>query len=391
MGIDNINHRYITETISVTPRVNDAETATTVLCGASAPAGDTVKLDSKIPEWAKIEKSDGKIGDFSQGQTGDCWLLATLYALKLAGAENKFIATHIKKENGNLTVSFGSGKEQKEYSFTQQDIDNRILQPPSEVKTYTVEKDEGEQLREIIKKNNFGRLTGESIRRMIDINHLTEKDVPKAPKGRVLQVPYIFGQLSQGDIDVMAFEMAQEKFIEKEMNGNYPSFAMKNITGRAVTSITMSTGAASTGHEKAATDTEKSHWALFGYVLKNKPNVAVIACTPENVDKSTGLIGPHAYTIDIAQSTSGQVVFVNPHNTKERKTMTREEFKRNFSYVVMADLNDYQTYKVENGDSLSKIASKKGVKPQDLMLANPTLKSVDKLKIGMTLNIPVIK
>ena len=71
--------------------------------------------------------------------------------------------------------------------------------------------------------------------------------------------------------------------------------------------------------------------------------------------------------------------------------MPMSNFKSNFLRVSIADLSDYQTYTVKEGDNLSKIAAAKGLKPEDLMLANPTLKSVDALKINQKLNIPVIK
>ena len=392
MGIDNVHQKYISDAVQANLAAQPAheQEEQAVITGSAAPVGDSVQIKREVPEWADIEKSDGKIGDFKQGTTGDCWLLATLIALKLAGAEEKFLTSRIKKKDGKLQVSFGSQKEQKVFSFSQQEIKDRMLHPEEEIIDYTVAQG-GEFLRDIIKKHNSKRLEMESIKRLRELNVLTDADIPKAQGGKHLRIPHIFGKLSSGDIDVVAFEMAQEKFIGKEMDGEYPSFAMKNLTGRPVTSINLSDGAAKTGHELASKDEAKTSWGLFGYVLRNKPNVAAIACTGRNVDKNSGLVGPHAYTVDLANSSVDQIVLINPHDTKQRKTMTRQDFKKHFSYIVFAELNNYQTYTVKEGDNISKIASENRVKPQDLMLANPTLKSVDSLKINQKLNIPIIK
>lgn len=71
---------------------------------------------------------DGKIGSFSQGKLGDCWLLASIKAL----SESKEGANTIKnsiKDNGNgtFTVSF-KGAPDKKYTISEKEInENKAL------------------------------------------------------------------------------------------------------------------------------------------------------------------------------------------------------------------------------------------------------------------------
>ena len=76
--------------------------------------------------------SDGKIGSFAQGRTGDCWFLSMLgnYASTKEGEAN--IASRISSpdENGNYTVTFDdffdSSKKQI-YTVTQKDLEDYDL------------------------------------------------------------------------------------------------------------------------------------------------------------------------------------------------------------------------------------------------------------------------
>lgn len=76
--------------------------------------------------------SDGKIGSFAQGRTGDCWFLSMLgnYVSTKSGEEN--IAKRISKpdENGTYTVTFDDpfdSSMKREYKVTQQDLQDYDL------------------------------------------------------------------------------------------------------------------------------------------------------------------------------------------------------------------------------------------------------------------------
>ena len=82
--------------------------------------------------------SDGKIGSFAQGRTGDCWFLSMLnnFASTDEGAKN--IAQRISKadEEGNYTVTFDNPFNQSEkikFQVTQKDLQNYDLSNPNSV------------------------------------------------------------------------------------------------------------------------------------------------------------------------------------------------------------------------------------------------------------------
>ena len=74
MGIDKVNSNCDANVIlpRKTVKAHKEVAESPVVRSAEKPAADTVNVTNPIPEWASVEKSDGKIGDFKQGTTGDC-------------------------------------------------------------------------------------------------------------------------------------------------------------------------------------------------------------------------------------------------------------------------------------------------------------------------------
>ena len=56
--------------------------------------------------------------------------------------------------------------------------------------------------------------------------------------------------------------------------------------------------------------------------------------------------------------------------------------------ALATDKSGVRVYVVRGGDTLSRIAAAHGVKTTDMMAANPTLKSADKIFVGQKLNLP---
>ena len=133
--------------------------------------------NNRFPDEASevAEKVNGKIDkDFSQGNTGDCWLLAAIKSISLKEKGQKVLTNSIKVDkNGNVTVTLKGGH--KSYKFTQKEIAART-------------------------------------------------------------------DLSQGDMDVRAIEMAVDQYIKDmgygdltnykfSINGNHETFAYKLLLG----------------------------------------------------------------------------------------------------------------------------------------------------------------
>lgn len=85
----------------------------------------TETLDTKT---VTMQPLDGNFENFKQGQKGDCWLLSTLYGIKKAHPDYKFTTPD---GNGNVTVEL-KGAE-KSYVITKEELDNAIAQKESSI------------------------------------------------------------------------------------------------------------------------------------------------------------------------------------------------------------------------------------------------------------------
>ena len=347
---------------------------------ASSQVGDSVEIRNMTNEWAKIENSDGKIGNFRQGQTGDCWFLATLLAIQMAGRDEEFISSRIKRNGNAVNIAFGCGEDATQYNFTQEDINQRLLKTQKST-DYTAKY--GDTLSEICE--NFG--ADMQATAALEANEI--HDVNKIKAGRKYTLIQNFGNLASNDVDVMMLEMALEQTLKKPIDGNYPSFAIRNIAGRPITYIDLDTGNAACGHENSQIDKTKSLYGLMDYALKRKDNLGIVASTGKTVSPNSGLYPTHAYTVDLQESNENYIVVINPHNTNEKRIMPKQQFMNNFSYISIADLSSYESYTVQEEECLSVIAQKHNLKTEDLILANPELKNVDIIRTGEQINIPV--
>lgn len=69
----------------------------------------------------KMSNSDGQIGDFKQGTTGDCWLLSGLKSLSVTPIGADIIRNSItKNEDGTVTVNFKGAN--KSYTITEEEF-----------------------------------------------------------------------------------------------------------------------------------------------------------------------------------------------------------------------------------------------------------------------------
>lgn len=94
------------------------------------PFGD--KYDK---EQMLVQKADGEIGNFRQGDIGDCWILGMVNGMnhhpdkKLREKLKKVFAKSVSiDENENITITLRGPK--KEYTFSKEDIDS-VLQTPN--------------------------------------------------------------------------------------------------------------------------------------------------------------------------------------------------------------------------------------------------------------------
>lgn len=223
-----------------------------------------------------VSKPNGKIDEeFSQGQTGDCWLVASIKAIAQTPKGLEILNDSLSVDDkGNVTVTLkGAGKS---YVITPEEL----------------------------KGNN---------------------------------------QLTSGDADVRAIEIAMDKYFQEErgvrerldLNGNLPQVAFKLLTGK--------------GGRNEFSDTFgriPDFWFNDSQIDNfNKENHVAVVFTSKKEDMSfdshTGdetvtLISNHAYTVK--GSDEENVYLINPWDTSAVITVPRDKFKEFFDAIDEFDL-----------------------------------------------------
>ena len=150
--------------------------------------------------------SDGKIGSFAQGRTGDCWFLSMLgnYASTKAGEEN--IANRISKpdKNGTYTVTFDdpfNSEIKREYKVTQKDLQDFDLLKDD---TYFSSGDLDVRILEIA----TGKMLNNYILQMEKFAHYKE---------RADEDEYIFAPFEQKEKEYSPSTSIPEGYLEKQL------------------------------------------------------------------------------------------------------------------------------------------------------------------------------
>lgn len=254
------------------------------------------------PREDTLKPANGQIdADFRQGNTGDCWLLASIKSIASSPKGLKILNDSIKvNKDGSIDVTLkGPGK------------------------TY----------------------------------HITRAEL------------YGNTQLSTGDADVRALEIAVEKFFEEErgssdtgdrldINGNWEYIAYEILTGQGGWDHWYPEGSRADRwfndggvHLHNPTDEEISN--------VNKPNVITTVSVSSNSVSNKHLVrqGDHTLSDFTCQTVKGNIVqlfadhaysvirtsgnnvyLVNPHNTSDEIIMTISQFQKFFEYINQHEL-----------------------------------------------------
>lgn len=213
--------------------------------------------------------------DFSQGMTGDCWLLASIKSLSNTEKGRQILKKSLTVNNdGSVTVNLQGVK--KQYTISQYELKSR-------------------------------------------------------------------NDLSSGDMDVRALEIAVEKYMNENSYSNLPAF--NSFDGNKMsTAYEILTGK---GGNLIKSGINFLGDYLFGISdgqidRFNDPNTIHTAAAVKSINKiSSGrgedISSMHAYSI--LGSDKDYVYLVNPHNTANTIKLTRDEFKDCFNSVESVKLD----------------------------------------------------
>lgn len=238
-------------------------------------------------------KVDGKIDDFMQGDTCDCWFLAAVKSLVQSKEGKECIKNSIRlNKDGSYSVFFQGDNSKKEYRFTQKEIDNandlssgdgdtRLLEMAA--RKYFESKHE--------KLENYGN-GQKAYNLLIGKTHKTEeiiingnRKMAKDRNGKIITGNKNIGTLQR--------KLAISEFAEKEID--------KILK------------------EKSAN--------------KALPVTVGVNYTPENKNLSNN----HAYTVESVDYKNRTMTLINASYTVDRLTVSIDNFDKNFMDISIAE------------------------------------------------------
>lgn len=266
--------------------------------------------------------SDGVIGDFRQSsRTGDCYLLSALYSISKTKKGAALLKKNIvKNNNGSYKITLPGAL------IIKRDYANH-KKPCSITGNYTI----------------------------------TSSELQKAVKS---------GKYAKGDIDVVLYELAFEKYRREVMEtnkmnhqsslygeaGQYTGGATSNsplnggvghdavfvLTGKKSKSYEISANSVSSVNVdqiKAVHSCSKMNRKTLERLLdKIEKNPDRYSATFGIKTNDKGKIGYHA--VSISKIANGRVYFVNPWNTKKEFSMTKQDFLKCAYQVSVADMEE---------------------------------------------------
>ena len=236
-------------------------------------------------------KNDGVLGDFKQGQTGDCWLLASISAITSDEKGKEVIKNALSvNDDGSVNVYF-KGID-KTYTITKNELYTTIS------KDYAAADPDVVAVELAMEKYRKG---------LLDTN---------LARGTALNL--IYAPKNTGSV----------------LDGGDPVQALQLLTGKKAINI------GTDGNDKMALNSVVQEGKSFKAALKeyaDNPNNVIVVSLKEGVDEK-GNTKYHAYAFDSYDDEN--FYLVNPHDTFEgSQPISKEEFFKSVNSFSVVDLS----------------------------------------------------
>lgn len=297
--------------------------------------------------------SDGKIGSFAQGRTGDCWFLSLIgnYASTKAGEKN--IANRISKpdKNGTYTVTFDDpfdSSKKKEYKVSQEDLKNYDL---LDIDTYFSSGDLDVRILEVAmgKMLNENLLSLKEYQRYRDEEYIFNSFMPEKPLSEfspstISAAGFVEKQLlvhrSLGyESNIIRYVKKPEVLTDDDMLLMYSSRDFIENTDTKIFSIELEL-VKENGEVKIKPSVKATEYESLTDIINKKSMQAhemVIGSGGEafstNKKENRYISGGHAFNImDLHKD--GSITVNDPYNSAFPHTITNEDFERVFQDIT---------------------------------------------------------
>jgi hypothetical protein len=323
--------------------------------------GETCRIGDS--EKVNIKRSDGNLEELnlsakkymelfppvtrfaiSQGQIGDCFLISTLdNAFKNPKTRVYILRCFNEQANGDITVKYPKSditftvQNGKKFNDYLPETFNDFSTVEKNGKTAIVSGSDGIRMLEYL----YGKVSQD-----LDIKHFNSRIDSTWEKIRNATEDYQFDNLHD---DLMKYFMIRKLNVLSPEQSRIGGYAYQVMDTLGLNKTEMYSGNIEETRKYNAKDGKHGNLVIkssfdkgLEKIKKQNSNLLILAGTKPLKKNPRGLVGSHAYELEVIKNDNGTHSFrvTNPHNSTSSIDLTEKEFKEYFAKIYTGEIGD---------------------------------------------------